>query len=320
MKIPNKKIVVKLILLSGLSLLSSGKGNAAPPTGIKAVPFYDQTKIDWPDAKLAWMGEVRGLKDCFYVLDLRGKIYSLYPGNGDYVKKLIADFSANVNFDMGGEKGAFSMSFHPNFIQNKKFYLAYYRHKKNGDAQNGALAIEEWKASGINSDSIVKVKTIFDLPNTGGFTTSCLNFGPDGFLYISNSDYGHSGQDLKSLRRKLLRIDIDKEENGKPYAIPSSNPFAASVDTGIKKEIYAFGFRNPWRFTIDPLNGDIWLGDVGQVENEEINLVKNGDLVLKINLGILASEKIGNTARMINGSRSNPSSKNGAALYIETEK
>lgn len=117
---------------------------------------------------------------------------------------LLADFSANTNYNIDGERGA--------------------------------LSIEEWKASGIKSDTISKTKTIFDFPNTSGYVVTCLNFGPYGYLYISNSDYGHSGQDLTSLRRKLLRVDINKKENGKAYGIPSDNPFATSTDTSIKKQ------------------------------------------------------------------------------------
>jgi glucose/arabinose dehydrogenase len=103
-----------------------------------------------------------------------------------------------------------------------------------------------------------------------------LAFGPDGYLYIGVGDGGSggdplgSGQSLDTLLGKLLRIDVD---NGEPYAIPSDNPFAAG---GGLPEIWAYGLRNPWRFSFDPLTGDLYIGDVGQGEWEEIDFLPAG--------------------------------------------
>ncbi len=103
-----------------------------------------------------------------------------------------------------------------------------------------------------------------------------LAFGPDGYLYIALGDGGSggdplgNGQSLTTLLGKLLRIDVD---GGEPYAIPASNPFAAG---GGLLEIWAYGLRNPWRFTFDPLTGDLFIGDVGQGDWEEIDFLPAG--------------------------------------------
>jgi glucose/arabinose dehydrogenase len=100
-----------------------------------------------------------------------------------------------------------------------------------------------------------------------------LVFGADGYLYVSlGDDLGtESAQDLGSLFGKILRIDVD---SGEPYAIPSSNPFASQP--GARGEIWVYGFRNPWRFSFDRSNGDLWIGDVGEAKQEEVDLAPAG--------------------------------------------
>jgi glucose/arabinose dehydrogenase len=109
----------------------------------------------------------------------------------------------------------------------------------------------------------------------------CLQFGPDGFLYVvmgdtgpHNDPNGHA-QNLQLLLGKLLRIDVDHAEAGLPYSIPADNPFRG--ETGVRPEIWACGFRNPWRFCFDRLTGDLWLADVGQDRVEEVDIVHRGE-------------------------------------------
>ncbi|MCH5373864.1 MAG: PQQ-dependent sugar dehydrogenase, partial [Planctomycetes bacterium] len=97
-------------------------------------------------------------------------------------------------------------------------------------------------------------------------------FGPDGYLYMTTGDGGthRQAQNLDNINGKMLRIDVD---GGNPYAIPPDNPFAGG---GGLPEIYAYGFRNPWRWSFDSLTGNIWEGDVGPSEREEINRIRKG--------------------------------------------
>jgi glucose/arabinose dehydrogenase len=109
----------------------------------------------------------------------------------------------------------------------------------------------------------------------------CLQFGPDGYLYIvmgdtgpHNDPNGHA-QNLQLLLGKMMRIDVDHEDAGLAYAIPKDNPFCGQPNA--RAEIWASGLRNPWRFCFDSLNGDLWLADVGQDRVEELDLVHRGE-------------------------------------------
>jgi glucose/arabinose dehydrogenase len=109
----------------------------------------------------------------------------------------------------------------------------------------------------------------------------CIQFGPDGFLYIGMGDTGPQqdpqghGQDLTTHLGKILRIDVDRRDRGFPYTIPADNPFRDRSDA--RAEIWAYGFREPWRFSFDSLTGELWVGDVGQDRVEEVSIVRRGE-------------------------------------------
>src|SRR5690606_10149931 len=174
----------------------------------------------------------------------------------------------------GGERGLLGMAFHPNYAENGYFFVNYTR---SGD---GATVVSRFSVSDDNpykADSLSeKIVIVVDQPfsnHNGGD----IKFGPDGYLYIGMGDGGSGGDPLNSSQTptsylgKMLRIDID---NADPYSIPVDNPWAGSLDT--LEEIWAFGVRNPWRFSFDAATGDMWMGDVGQNEFEEINFVEAG--------------------------------------------
>lgn len=110
-----------------------------------------------------------------------------------------------------------------------------------------------------------------------------MAFGPDGFLYIGIGDGGPqedvegNGQNLRLLLGSILRIDVDHRSPGLSYAFPESNPFVTNPDPRVRKEIWAYGFRQPWRFSFDPVTQDLWVGDVGQNSYEEIAIVRGGE-------------------------------------------
>ncbi len=201
-----------------------------------------------------------------YVVEQDGTIQMITPkGN----KLLALDISAQV--ESGGEKGLLGIAFHPNY---PLVYLDY-------TAPNPLhTVISEFK---VNSDGTINASSERILLTVnqpyGNHNGGQLAFGPDGMLYIAMGDGGAAGdphnhaQNPKTLLGAILRIDPTGPCNGMPYGIPADNPFVGNTD-GFREEIYAFGLRNPWRFSFD---GDkLWAGDVGQNLYEEIDIVIRG--------------------------------------------
>jgi glucose/arabinose dehydrogenase len=173
----------------------------------------------------------------------------------------------------GDEQGLLGLAFHPRFAQNGQFYVHYVRPGSN------QVRIARYTAPAGADVAAATEKVILDIPhpyaNHNGGTVA---FGPDGYLYISIGDGGGAnddagnGQNRTSRLAKILRIDVN---GGDPYAIPPSNPWAQTPQPGDARETFAWGLRNPYRFTIDR-NGDLWIGDVGQTEIEELDVIRAG--------------------------------------------
>jgi glucose/arabinose dehydrogenase len=167
----------------------------------------------------------------------------------------------------GGEQGLLGMAFHPSFKTNGKVYVNYTNRAGNTE-------ILEYRVT-TNPDRVSTVRRLMTIAqpyanhNGGG-----LAFGPDGYLYIGMGDGGSGGdpenraQNLNSLLGKMLRINVNGRTSTRAYLIPSTNPYVGR--TGLD-EIWARGLRNPWRWSFDRLNGDLWIGDVGQNSYEEID-------------------------------------------------
>lgn len=172
----------------------------------------------------------------------------------------------------GNERGLLGLAFHPDYKQNGYFYVNYI-------GNDGNTKISRFNVSGNpdqadpNSELLLMGVTQPFQNHNGG----CLHFGQDGYLYIGLGDGGSGGdpqansQNPQKLLGKILRIDVN---NGSPYSIPSDNPFINSADT--LKEIWSLGWRNPWRFSFDRITGDMWIGDVGQDNWEEIDFEPKG--------------------------------------------
>jgi glucose/arabinose dehydrogenase len=180
--------------------------------------------------------------------------------------------------DRGNEEGLLGLAFHPRYRTNGTFYVNYTA------AAPERTVIARYRVDSQNpfaaDPSSAEVVLEFEQPysnHNGGQ----LAFGPDGCLYIAVGDGGsggdpHSnGQDRTTILGSILRIDVDRESDGKAYAIPPDNPFADNAE-GFREEIFAFGLRNPWRFSFDPPTGRLWAADVGQNRYEEIDIIRSG--------------------------------------------
>jgi glucose/arabinose dehydrogenase len=171
-----------------------------------------------------------------------------------------------------GERGLLGLAFDPHYAQNGRFYVYY-----TTDTQDilARYSVDPTNPDRADPDSATILLAI-DHPESNHHA-GMLEFGPDGDLYLTTGDGGgagdpfHSGQNKHTLLAKLLRIDPSQEANGKHYAIPPTNPYADGVDGA--PEVFHYGFRNPWRWAFDKLTGDLWIGDVGQGDYEELDLI-----------------------------------------------
>ncbi len=183
------------------------------------------------------------------------------------------------------EQGVLGLAFHPRYASNRQFFVFYTAHNPDtADTVHPYLDIVERfttsatdpdLADATSGEVVLAVPDPF--PNHNG---GMIEFGPDGYLYVSIGDGGGradlpadpyaSTQDLNVLLGKILRVDVDHPSAGKRYGIPADNPYAAG---GGAPEVWMRGLRNPWRFSIDPENGDIWIGDVGHSKIEELDRV-----------------------------------------------
>ena len=240
---------------------------------IELLPFHnDQLKFAHP----VWFGQVPGASNAFLIVEHEtGKIWRLDKKGTNDTKSVFADFEAYQK----GTRGLLGMVLHPRFEQNRKYYVAKHI-VENG--KFATLILEGEAAADLKADSGRPRRQLLRLEAfTGVHYGGGLQFGPDGFLYIGMGDTGPQedpqghGQDTTLLLGKMFRIDVDHHDEGRAYAIPSDNPFV--VQPQVRPEIWALGFREPWRFSFDAVTHDLWVGDVGQDRYEEADIVRRGE-------------------------------------------
>ncbi|MCK0109159.1 PQQ-dependent sugar dehydrogenase [Flavobacteriaceae bacterium S0825] len=213
--------------------------------------------------------------DRLFVVEQRGYI-RIVNTNGSVNATPFLDIN-NLVIDISGggdERGLLGLAFHPNYSNNGFFYVNYINN--NGDTVVSRFEVSISDANIANSSSelpLLNIAQPYSNHNGGD-----MAFGPDGYLYIASGDGGAGGdpenraQNLSTLLGKMIRIDVNNTANGNNYAIPSDNPFYNDGDVNTLDEIWAYGLRNPWKFSFDSQTGDIWIADVGQGEYEEINM------------------------------------------------
>ncbi|WP_285058673.1 PQQ-dependent sugar dehydrogenase [Pedobacter ginsengisoli] len=270
----NKKVVFSALLVIFSFALSYGQ-NSAPAIKIDVRLISDQ--LAYPTA----FAEPKDRSGRLFVSEQKGKIRII--SKGVLLERPFLDITEDVlMMNSGDEMGLLGFAFHPLFAKNGKFYVFFSKRVARKPGLDHRSVIREYSVS--KTDPNLADKTTarevmsYDEPESN-HNGGDIKFGPDGFLYIGIGDGGAyndlhgefgNGQNLNVVFGKILRIDIDKP----PYGIPADNPFVGKENT--RPEIFAYGFRNPWRISFDKVDGRLFAGDVGQKNWEEIDLVTKG--------------------------------------------
>lgn len=214
-------------------------------------------------------GIVNSNENKLYVVEQGGKVKILINSQINSIPFI--DLSSILT--VSGEQGLLGLAFHPNYANNGYFYVNYTNLSGNTQVSRFSVDSNNPNLADPNSElPLISYAQPFTNHNGG-----CLNFGPDGYLYISSGDGGSGGdpgnraQNKNVLLGKLLRIDVDNPSGSSNYGIPQDNPFVG--DPNAKEEIWAYGLRNPWRFSFDFTDNNILIGDVGQGNIEEVDRV-----------------------------------------------
>ena len=227
-----------------------------------------------------WMSPLPEREGGFVVLEHElGKVWRLNRKESNEEKKLFFDLGSEVEMAADGLVG---IAFHPNYHYNRRYFLKY--NTKEGDQLK--TVIEERVATrDSREDSGKTARRLLEVDQpANNHNGGCLVFGPDGYLYAAFGDGGPQrdpngfSQSFSDLKGSMIRVDVDSRYHGKPYGIPRDNPFISrhESDSLSFPEIWAFGFREPWRFSFDRETGELWLGDVGQSSYEEVSLIRKG--------------------------------------------
>jgi glucose/arabinose dehydrogenase len=230
-----------------------------------------------------------------FVVEQQGRIRIFE--NEQLLPTAFLDITELSGFVAGAEQGLLGLAFHPNYAFNRQFFVFYTRSNANVVARYTQSATNP-NVADPNGEVILSIPDF-----AGNHNGGMIEFGPDGYLYIGTGDGGGGGDPCRNsqevdrttntcqnpprgtglcptsaatcepLLGKILRIDVNTATGGKKYGIPTSNPYA---NGGGEPEIYVVGLRNPWRWSFDRMTGDMYIGDVGQEDYEEVTVLKSG--------------------------------------------
>ena len=268
-------IILVIALIVGASVLQSIMHS--PPA--QAGHQYD-AKVAFPNVQFSDPVGIYNAGDGsnrLFVVEQAGVIKTFE--NNESVTAATVFLNISDRVASGGELGLLGLAFPPKFNQSGFFYVYY---TANNPLRSVVSRFSVSQANGnqadVNSEKVVlQVQQPFSNHNGGQ-----ISFGPDGYLYIGLGDGGSegdplgNGQNHSTLLGKILRIDVNTASGSSNYSIPRDNPFVGNLQ-GFREEIYAYGLRNPWRFSFDPATGRLWAGDVGQDRIEEIDVIKSGE-------------------------------------------
>jgi glucose/arabinose dehydrogenase len=254
---------------------------AAAQATSAAVPEATAAPGGDPDAAIKLRLVSKDLRSPVFVThagDGSGRIFVVEKGgtiailrDGQRVAEPFLDVASLITA-RGSEQGLLGLAFHPDYASNGRFFIYY-------TAQNGDNTLARYQVSD-NPDLAdpASATLLFAVPDpAANHNGGMVAFGPDGYLYVGLGDGGSAGdpwgngQNRGALLGKLLRLSVDGDE---PYSLPPDNPFVA--ESGARGEIWAYGLRNPWRFSFDRATGELYIGDVGQGQYEEIDLQPAG--------------------------------------------
>jgi len=268
----------------------------------RAVPWDTSRIVGTPDKPLPLSIEpafgllkfndpmhVRWQADCqrYFVCELGGKIWSFPHDTNASAADLVIDLKRGIqSFDREkshGLESVYSLVFDPNFRENRFVYVCLIFHSRSGPGLEDGSRISRFEVSRTDPPTIdVQTEVPIITWRVGGHNGCDLAFDNAGCLLISTGDATdpvppdglNTGQNCSDLLSSILRIDVRRATREQPYQIPQDNPFLDRP--GVRPEIWAFGFRNPWRIAVDRESGDLWLGDVGWEKWEMVHRVVRG--------------------------------------------
>lgn len=232
-------------------------GSPEPPSPFKTERVYPQLKFDQPVCMVSTPGTNQTI-----LVERKGRIFQLPANVNADTTHLVLDGASSIQ----GLTAIYGVAFHPNFAKNRTLFVCYIQKPE----LPAGTRVSRFQVSQTNPLTIdAKTEEVLLTWKSGGHNGGCLKFGPDGFLYISTgdgsppapADVHRTGQDISDFLASILRIDVDQKDSGKAYGIPTDNPFVKTP--GAKGEVWAYGFRNPWRMNFDRKTGELWVGDVG---------------------------------------------------------
>ena len=229
-----------------------------------------------------WCGALPGTASDLLVIEhMTRRIWRLIRDDGKVRKELFLELGEEVH--TGANQGLMCITFHPKFVENLRYFLEY-EVQEDGQVKT-TVAERKAAADGLKDSGEPSRRLLETFQPAGNHNGGCIDFGTDGMLYAAFGDGGPQkdpngySQNPRILLGSMLRIDVDRMDDGLPYSIPKDNPYweAHEKDPEVRAETWAIGFREPWRFSFDPKTGELYVGDVGQDKFEEVAIVRRGD-------------------------------------------